>query len=86
MKTSVNNSAPKQMLGMIGILIALLYSSLSLADVLDPNCTVEKAAKSAASKATIGVGGRCSPAEVAKDSVKKATNVDTNSKVKRTTK
>ncbi len=37
------------------------------AGVVNPDCTAEKAAKSAATKATVGVGGRCSPAEAAKD-------------------
>lgn len=49
-----------------------LHANLALAGVLDPDCTVEKAAKSAAAKATVGVGGRCSPAEAAKDSAKRA--------------
>ena len=39
---------------------------------LDPDCTAEKAAKGAAMKATVGVGGRCSPAETAKDTAKRA--------------
>jgi len=42
---------------------------------LDPDCTAEKAAKSAATKATVGVGGRCSPAEAAKDTAKGATGI-----------
>ncbi|WP_295392905.1 hypothetical protein [uncultured Thiodictyon sp.] len=42
------------------------------AGVLDPDCTAQKAAKSAAAKATVGVGGRCSPAEAAKDTAKRA--------------
>ena len=40
--------------------------------ILDPECTAEKAAKGTAMKATVGVGGRCSPAEAAKDSAKRA--------------
>ena len=39
------------------------------AGVLDPDCTAEKAAKSAAMKATIGVGGRCTAKEAASDSL-----------------
>ena len=57
-------------------LIATLFTacifsaSLSVhAGVVNPDCTAEKAAKSAATKATVGVGGRCSPAEAAKDTV-----------------
>ena len=40
--------------------------------LLDPDCTAEKAAKSAAMKSTVGVGGRCTPAEAAKDTAKRA--------------
>ncbi|MDF2235901.1 hypothetical protein P2H44_25405 [Albimonas sp. CAU 1670] len=36
-------------------------------DIVDPDCTVAKAAKNAAMKATIGVGNRCSAAETARD-------------------
>jgi hypothetical protein len=43
---------------------------------LDPDCTAEKAAKSAAAKATVGVGGRCSPKEAAADQAKSAVGVD----------
>ena len=49
-----------------------MFGQLALAGPLDPDCTAEKAAKSAATKATIGVGGRCSPAEAAKDTAKDA--------------
>ena len=45
------------------------FSTTAQAGIVDPNCTAEKAAKSAAAKATVGVGGRCSPAEAAKDTV-----------------
>ena len=43
---------------------------------LNPDCTAEKAAKGTAAKATVGVGGRCSPAEAAKDSAKGAVGVE----------
>lgn len=36
-------------------------------DAIDPDCTVEKAAKGAAMKATVGVGNRCDAAETARD-------------------
>jgi hypothetical protein len=49
---------------------------VALAGPLDPDCTAEKAAKGAAAKATIGVGGRCSPGEAAADSAKRAVGVD----------
>ena len=54
----------------ITILFTALMTTASLsaqAGVVNPDCTAEKAAKSAATKATVGVGGRCSPAEAAKD-------------------
>ena len=51
-------------------------AGLALAGVLDPECTAEKAAKSAAAKATVGVGGRCSPAEAASDKAKGAVGVE----------
>jgi hypothetical protein len=47
-----------------------------MAGIADPDCTAEKAAKSAATKATVGVGGRCDPKEAAKDSSKKAVGVE----------
>lgn len=50
----------------------LLSACSSGGGVLDPECTAEKAAKSTAMKATVGVGGRCSPAEAAKDSAIRA--------------
>ena len=50
----------------------LMCGQLVFAAPLDPNCTAEKAAKGAATKATVGVGGRCSPAEAAKDTAKDA--------------
>jgi hypothetical protein len=63
-------------------LVAALFAASTLLSVgpaaagpLDPDCTAEKAAKSAAAKATVGVGGRCSPAEAAKDTAKGATGI-----------
>ena len=50
----------------------LVCGQSTLAGPLDPDCTAEKAAKSAVAKATVGVGGRCSPAEAAKDTAKDA--------------
>jgi len=57
-------------------LAAAMCAHLALAGPLDPDCTAEKAAKGAAAKATVGVGGRCSPAEAAKDTAKDAAGVD----------
>lgn len=55
----------------------IFYTSQSAqAGIVDPNCTAEKAAKSTATKAAVGVGGRCSPAEAAKDTAKNATGLD----------
>lgn len=57
-------------------LAAALCANLALAGALDPDCTAEKAAKGTAAKATVGVGGRCSPAEAAKDSAKRAAGIE----------
>jgi hypothetical protein len=52
-------------------------SSISAwAGPLDPDCTPEKAAKGAAAKSTVGVGGRCSAGEAAKDSAKRTAGVE----------
>jgi hypothetical protein len=48
--------------------LGLLAGQLQ-AGVIDPDCDAGKAAKSAAMKATVGVGGRCSPKEALTDSV-----------------
>lgn len=53
-------------------LMLALIGTTATAGVLDPDCTAQKAAKGAAAKATVGVGGRCSPAEAAKDTAKRA--------------
>jgi len=50
--------------------------------VLDPDCTAEKAAKSAVMKSTVGVGGRCSPKEAAADTAKRRTGIDGDRKHK----
>jgi hypothetical protein len=49
--------------------VLTLHGQAATAGVVNPDCTAEKAAKSAATKATVGVGGRCSPAEAAKDTL-----------------
>jgi hypothetical protein len=72
MKANEKKSIIKTMI----ILAAILYVPLGSAGVLNPDCTAEKAAKSAAAKATVGIGGRCSPAEAAKDTAKKATGIE----------
>lgn len=58
-----------------GLALALVASS-AFAGIVDPDCTAEKAAKSAAAKATVGVGGRCSAGEAAKDQGMKAAGVE----------
>jgi len=65
----------------LGLLLSLAVTS-ALAGPLDPDCTAEKAAKSAAAKATIGVGGRCDPKEAAHDTAKDATNIGDKDKDK----
>ena len=53
-----------------------LASQAALSGIVDPDCTAENAAKSAAAKATVGVGGRCSPAEAVKDTTKGAVGLE----------
>ena len=53
-----------------------LVGTAAFAGIVDPDCTPEKAAKSAAAKSTVGVGGRCDAKEAAKDSGKKAAGVE----------
>jgi len=76
MKNNTKKLAMKEIAGTIVVLATMMYGPLASAGVLDPDCTAEKAAKSAAAKATVGVGGRCSPAEAAKDTAKKATGIE----------
>jgi hypothetical protein len=58
----------------LSLTLALAVTAVS-AGPLDPDCTAEKAAKSAAAKATVGVGGRCDPKEAVHDTAKDATNI-----------
>jgi hypothetical protein len=68
---------PKKSVLTISLLLTtLLNVRISWAGPLDPDCTAEKAAKSAAAKATVGIGGRCSAGEAVKDTAKKATGID----------
>jgi hypothetical protein len=64
-----------------GLLLVLATATAS-AGPLDPDCTAEKAAKSAAAKATVGVGGRCDPKEAAHDTAKDATGIGDKDKNK----
>ena len=65
----------KQLSWIVAALIATMTAAAS-AGPLDPDCTAEKAAKSAAAKATVGVGGRCNPKEAVSDSAKDVANID----------
>jgi hypothetical protein len=56
--------------------LTLAIASTAFAGPLDPECTPEKAAKSAATKATVGVGGRCDAKEAASDTAKRTAGVD----------
>lgn len=38
-------------------------------NAVDPDCTVEKAAKGAATKAVVGIGNRCDVAETTRDTL-----------------
>jgi hypothetical protein len=63
-------------------LTLLVTTGFAGAGVLDPECTAQKAAKSAAMKSTVGVGGRCSPKEAAADTAKRKTDIDLDRKDK----
>jgi hypothetical protein len=54
----------------------LLGASACGTQPFDPDCTAEKAARSTAMKATVDVGGRCTPAEAASDTAKRAARVE----------
>jgi hypothetical protein len=66
---------PNSLNWIVGALLAAT-AAVASAGPLDPDCTPEKAAKSAAAKATVGVGGRCDPKEVVTDSAKDVANLD----------
>ena len=76
MNAKKNSRSPKRFAVAMLTFAAAMHVQLALAGPLDPDCTAEKAAKGAAAKATVGVGGRCSPGEAAKDSAKRATDVE----------
>ena len=63
--------------GLMAITLTLvLGNSSAIAGVVDPDCDAGDAAKSTAMKATVGVGGRCTPAEAAKDMTKEAVGIE----------
>ncbi|WP_170425145.1 hypothetical protein [Ruegeria arenilitoris] len=49
-----------------GAMVVAVFA-ISGCDVVDPDCTPEKAAKRQVQQATIGVSNRCTPAETARD-------------------
>ncbi|MFH4572556.1 hypothetical protein WMQ62_02610 [Vibrio diabolicus] len=49
------------------LLILLLASSTSLANVTPPDCDAEKTTKTVAKKAVVGIGSCCTPKETLKD-------------------
>ena len=57
-------------------LTLFIAADRATAGVVDPDCTVEKAAKSAAMMSTVGVGGRCSPKAAAADTAKRVTGIE----------
>jgi hypothetical protein len=72
---------PTSLNWIVGVLLAAT-AAVASAGPLDPDCTAEKAAKSAAAKATVGVGGRCNPKEALSDTAKDAANVGDKNKDK----
>ena len=66
---------PTSLNWIVGVLLAVTTAVVN-AGPLDPDCTAEKAAKSAAAKATVGVGGRCDPKEAVSDTAKDVANID----------
>lgn len=55
------------MMKALGGMTLLAVVALAGCDVVDPDCTPEKAAKRQVQQATIGVSNRCTPAETARD-------------------
>jgi hypothetical protein len=68
------------------VVAAVLVSNVSLAGPVDPDCNAEKAAKGAATKATVGVGGRCSAGEAAADTAKRKAGVEEKGPIEKKTK
>ena len=72
---------PTSLNWIVGTLLAAT-AAVASAGPLDPDCTAEKAAKSAAAKATVGVGGRCDPKEALSDTAKDAADIGDKDKDK----
>ncbi|MFV8436855.1 hypothetical protein [Vibrio owensii] len=56
----------------LALLLLLFGATSAHAGVLDPDCDAGKAAKATATKAVVGVGGRCTPKEALKDTTVEA--------------
>ena len=68
----------------LSLIFALLFASThAIGGVVNPDCTAEKAVKSTAMKATVGVGGRCSAKEAASDTAKKSVGIEKKGPVKK---
>ncbi|MGA8393904.1 MAG: hypothetical protein WB775_17385 [Burkholderiaceae bacterium] len=70
---------------LLSLFVLVAASFAAQAGPLDPDCTPEKAAKGAATKATVGVGGRCSPAETAKDQAKGKAGIEEKGPIEKRT-
>ena len=75
----------QRLLSACGLGLALLAGTAHTGPI-DPDCTPEKAAKSAAAKSTVGVGGRCGAKEAATDSGKKAAGVEEKGPIQKNSK
>ena len=64
-------------------LALMLAGTTANGGVLDPDCDAKDAAKSTAMKATVGVGGRCSPKEAVTDTAKDAVGIDKKGPLKK---
>ena len=63
--------------GLMAITLTLVLGNSSvIAGMVDPDCDAGDAVRSTAMKATVGVGGRCTPAESAKDMTKEAVGIE----------
>ena len=48
--------------------MSILAACGTVKEVVDPECTAEKAAQNVVLKSTVGVGNRCTPGEAVRDS------------------
>ena len=67
---------PLMRLKLAFVLMMTVASTAVSGGPVDPDCNATKAAKSAAAKATVGVGGRCSAGEAVKDQTKDAVGIE----------